>query len=141
MEGKDEKKSRANSFGQGSLSLEDMTIIKLMEEIMEFDQEIKMKQKWINTRMQLLHKLLPQQKTSTRRKIIEKFLMKLQPEYPKKISITYDRSGDAIPMGMDSGDPIALPMNSGDPIALAYLLDDLPAEEGEQQEEQKKEEQ
>jgi len=33
--------------------------MKLMEEIMEFDQEIKMKQRWINTRMKMLHKLLP----------------------------------------------------------------------------------
>ena len=32
-----------------------------MEEIMEFDQEIKMKQQWINTRMKMLHKLLPAQ--------------------------------------------------------------------------------
>ena len=43
----------------GDLSIEDLTVMKLMEEIMEFDQEIKMKQRWINTRMKMLHKLLP----------------------------------------------------------------------------------
>ena len=31
--------------------------MKLMEEIVEFDQEIKMKQKWINSRMKLLHNI------------------------------------------------------------------------------------
>ena len=42
-----------------SISIEDATVIKLMEEVMEFDQEIKMKQRQINTRLQLLHRLLP----------------------------------------------------------------------------------
>ena len=45
----------------GNLSLEELTVMKLMEEIMEFDQEIKMKQRWINARMKLLHNLLAQQ--------------------------------------------------------------------------------
>lgn len=43
-------------------SIEDLTVMKLMEEIMELDQEIKMKQKWINKRMSMLHKILPKQK-------------------------------------------------------------------------------
>eukprot|EP00351_Strombidinopsis_sp_SopsisLIS2011_P004524 CAMPEP_0116878360 /NCGR_PEP_ID=MMETSP0463-20121206/10108_1 /TAXON_ID=181622 /ORGANISM="Strombidinopsis sp, Strain SopsisLIS2011" /LENGTH=31 /DNA_ID= /DNA_START= /DNA_END= /DNA_ORIENTATION= len=30
-----------------------------MEEIMEYDEEIKMKQRWINNRMKMLHELLP----------------------------------------------------------------------------------
>ena len=36
----------------------------------------------------------------------------MQPEYPKKIGITYERPGvdsNAIPMPMDSGEPIAMP--------------------------------
>ena len=37
------------------LTVEDVTVMKLMEEIIEFDQEIKMKQKWINSRVKLLH--------------------------------------------------------------------------------------
>ena len=57
---------RGSSAGEselfnGEISVEDLTVMKLMEEIMEFDQEIKMKQKWINTRMKMLHKLLPTQ--------------------------------------------------------------------------------
>ncbi len=45
-------------------------------------------------------------------------MLKLQPEYPKKISVNYDRGGEAIPMPMDSGEPIALEMFKGDPIVL-----------------------
>ncbi len=44
----------------GHLGIEELTVMKLMEEIMEFDQEIKMKQRWINARMKLLHNLLGQ---------------------------------------------------------------------------------
>ena len=95
--------------------------MKLMEEIMEFDQEIKMKQRWVNARMKLLHSLLGKpsdaEKSGTRQ-IIESFLLKLQPEYPKKISVSYERGGEAIPMPMDSGEPIALEMFKGDPIML-----------------------
>ena len=95
----------------GDLSIEDLTVMKLMEEIMEFDQEIKMKQRWINTRMKMLHKLLPthQQAASSTVIVIEKFMSSLQPEYPNKISVTYERPGtEAIPMPMDSGEPIAV---------------------------------
>lgn len=55
------KRERGGSFNkeESMIGLEELTIMKLMEEIMEFDQEIKMKQRWINTRMKLLHKLLP----------------------------------------------------------------------------------
>jgi hypothetical protein len=62
MESNSSKRERGNSFSSegGSVSLEELTIMKLMEEIMEYDQEIKMKQRWINTRMKLLHKILPQ---------------------------------------------------------------------------------
>ncbi len=52
------------------------------------------------------------------KQIIENFLLKLQPEYPKKITVSYDRSGEAIPMPMDSGEPIPLEMFKGDPIVL-----------------------
>ena len=38
-------------------SIQDFTVMKLMEEIVEFDQEIKMKQKWINSRIKLLHEI------------------------------------------------------------------------------------
>ena len=44
------------------LTVEDVTVMKLMEEIIEFDQEIKMKQKWINSRVKLLHQIQAKQK-------------------------------------------------------------------------------
>jgi len=37
--------------------------------------------------------------------------------------VSYDRSGEAIPMPMDSGDPIALEMFKGDPIPLGNEYD------------------
>ena len=92
--------------------------MKLMEEIMEFDQEIKMKQRWINARMKILHNLTDHQEKKEMKQVIYNFLLKLQPEYPKKISVNYDRGGEAIPMPMDSGEPIALEMFKGDTIAL-----------------------
>ena len=52
------------------------------------------------------------------KQIIHNFLLKLQPEYPKKISVNYDRGGEAIPMPMDAGEPIALEMFKGEPIVL-----------------------
>ena len=52
------------------------------------------------------------------KQVIYNFLLKLQPEYPKKISVNYDRGGEAIPRPMDSGEPIALEMFKGDTIAL-----------------------
>ena len=92
--------------------------MKLMEEIMEFDQEIKMKQRWINARMKILHNLTDHQEKKEMKQVIYNFLLKLQPEYPKKISVNYDRGGEAIPMPMDSGEPIALEMFKGETIAL-----------------------
>ncbi len=100
------------------IGLEEVTVMKLMEEIMEYDHEIKMKQRWINARMKLLHNLIAQQEKKEMKQVIYNFLLKLQPEYPKKISVNYDRGGEAIPMPMDSGEPIALEMFKGDPIAL-----------------------
>ena len=72
-----------------------------------------MKQRWINTRMKMLHKLLPKHKNSKNGTagLIEKFMSSLQPEYPEKISVTYERPGaDAIPMPMTDvvAEPIAV---------------------------------
>lgn len=86
---------------------------------MEFDQEIKMKQKWINTRMKMLHQLLLSQQKKEMKQIIHNFLSKIQPEYPKKIDVSYDRGGEPIPMPMDSGEPIPMEMFKGDPIPLS----------------------
>ena len=68
--------------------------------------------------MKLLHKLLPKQENKDTKAIIQNFLLKLQPEYPKKIYVSYDRGGEPIPMPMDSGEPIPLEMFKGDPIVL-----------------------
>jgi hypothetical protein len=62
--------------------------------------------------------LLGKQEKKEMKQIIHNFLLKLQPEYPNKVSVNYDRGGDPIPMPMDSGEPIALEMFKGDPIML-----------------------
>ena len=49
--------SKEPSSKDADLTIEDFTVMKLMEEIVEFDQEIKMKQKWINSRIRLLHQI------------------------------------------------------------------------------------
>lgn len=72
--------------------------MKLMEEIMEIDQEIKMKEKFIKTRMAMLHKLLPKHSNKNTAIVVEDFLLKLQPQYAHaNKSIT--RQPDAIPLG------------------------------------------
>ena len=80
-----EKRERGKSMDT-EYTLEDLTVMKLMEEIMEIDQEIKMKQSFINTRMKMLHNLIPSQKKQQNAVAIEKFMLRLQPDYPKKIN-------------------------------------------------------
>ena len=53
---------------QEDLSIEDITVMKLMEEIIEYDQEIKMKQKWIDTRMRMLRQIQKKQPQSSEMK-------------------------------------------------------------------------
>ena len=55
-----------------------------------------MKQRWMASRMKMLHQMVPKQrhKEQQRALTIEKFMLRLQPEYPKKISPFYD----AIPL-------------------------------------------
>lgn len=91
-----------------------------------------MKQRWINTRMKLLHKILPKQERKEMKAIIHNFLQKLQPEYPKKITVNYDRGGEAIPMPMDSGEPIPLEMFKGEPIILVSEEEFKKEHEGQQ---------
>ena len=59
------------------LTVEDITVMKLMEEIVEFDQEIKMKQKWINSRMKLLHEINKKDKRPESKQIVYEFLQKI----------------------------------------------------------------
>ena len=89
--------------------------MKLMEEIIEIDQEIKMKQKWVNTRMKLLHEIRKKQSDKPEMKvIIGDFMKQVQPEYPEKLSVEYNRQGDAIPMGMKNIFDEAVPMHMAD---------------------------
>lgn len=94
--------------------------MKLMEEIVEFDQEIKMKQKWINSRIKMLHEIQKKHQKPEMQQITTEFLKKIQPEYPEKLSVEYKRAGDAIPMKMSDKYPFSIPleMNKGDPIVL-----------------------
>ena len=139
-----ENRPRGKSAGEselfnGDISVEDLTVMKLMEEIMEFDQEIKMKQRWINTRMKMLHKILPGQKAGSQTALlIEKFMCALQPEYPNKISVTYERPGlssEAIPMPMNP-----IPMGQADvykePIQMRAQCDPATSSTTEEQKEQ-----
>jgi len=82
--------------------------------------------------MKLLHKILPKQERKEMKSIIHNFLQKLQPEYPKKITVNYDRGGEAIPMPMDSGEPIPLEMLKGDPIILVSEEEFKKEHEGQQ---------
>uniref|UniRef100_A0A7S3SS95 Uncharacterized protein n=1 Tax=Strombidinopsis acuminata TaxID=141414 RepID=A0A7S3SS95_9SPIT len=81
-----------------------------------------MKQRWINTRMKMLHELLPSQKKDQTKEFMHEFLQKLQPEYPKKISVTYQRhqgEDQAIPLQPDlSKMSIPLEPKNGNPIPL-----------------------
>ena len=52
---------------------------------------------------------MPEQKASTQ-DLCETFMKSIQPEFPKKITVEYERPGsDAIPMPMYSGEPIPMP--------------------------------
>ena len=55
----------------------DLTAMKLMEEIVEYDAEIKMKQKWINSRIKMLHEINKQQHGDQKPQLIDDFLKSL----------------------------------------------------------------
>ena len=103
----------------------------MMEEIVELNEEIRMKARWINNRVKLLNKygsettsLSPKMK-----KIVGNFMLRIKQHYPHKSYKdlmtrkglgTYYGEGEnkAIPLKMDKGETIALEMNKGEPIAL-----------------------
>ena len=107
------KSSAEQELLSGEISIEDLTMMKLMEEIIEYDQEIKMKQQWINTRMRLLHKLLPKQENKQTIASIETFMRSMQPDYPNKITYGEPSGAEAsaIPMGM--ADVVSKPIELG----------------------------
>ena len=63
-----------------SFSLEDFTIIKLMEEIAEIEQEISLKKKAMDNRLTLLRRLLQKHENEEIRTAIQSFLMKIENE-------------------------------------------------------------
>ena len=106
--------------------------MKLMEEIIEFDQEIKMKQKWINSRISLLHQIQGKQdKTEDMKMIIHNFLQQIQPEYPRKLSVEYNRTGskEAIPLKMADRYAQKIPMGMSDKYPGLIPMPDSPGKQ------------
>ena len=68
--------------------------------------------------MTMLHEMKKGDRNKANKVLIEKFLLKLQPSYPEKLTVTYERDGEAIPMPMDHGEPIILEMFKGEAIPL-----------------------
>ena len=95
-------------------SIQDFTVMKLMEEIVEFDQEIKMKQKWINSRIKLLHEIQKNKESQKDMKqIVKEFLQQIQPSYPEKLSVEYKREGqEAIPLKMADKYESSIPLEA-----------------------------
>jgi len=136
----EQKRERINSKDYDSdhrLTMEEFTVVKLMEEIVEFDSEIKHKQKQINSRMKMLHQLLPKEDKTNKRQVdlVERFMSRMQPEYPDKISVEYKREGEglhnAIPMPHNADvlhNVIPMPLNADvhhSPIELGSMANVL----------------
>ena len=64
-----------------NFSLEDFSIIKLMEEISEIEQEINLKKKARENRLTLLKRLLQKHENEDIKKAIQSFLMKIEGEH------------------------------------------------------------
>lgn len=87
--------------------------MKLMEEIMELDQEVKMKEKFIKTRMNMLHKILPSHPNKKTASVASDFLLKLQPEYVNRPhQVTYE--SPAIPMKQADVFPNSIELKQAD---------------------------
>ena len=94
MENRDRSHSHQELFdNMGQISIEDLTALKLMEEIMELDQEIKMKRKWMDARIKMLRSMVPQMDRARNKAIaVENFIGRISQD-PRTIKDT-----DAIPM-------------------------------------------
>ena len=79
---------------------------------------MKHKNRCINGRLKLLHKLLARYPaTSNLRKLVYKTLLKIK-SHSKPVDDDPFGVGIPIPMQMDMGEPIPLEMNKGEPIVL-----------------------
>ncbi len=88
--------------------------MKLMEEIMEIDQEIKMKQKFIKTRLSMLSKLLPSHPNKKTAIAAEDLMLKIQSQYTNGVNnqVTYEEP--AIPMRQADVYPEAISLKQAD---------------------------
>lgn len=82
--------------------MEDFAVIKLMEEITELDQEMKLKKSQIENRMQLLNRLLQHHENPDKKEMIETWLMKIKDGEATK-RITYE-DGKKPVEGEEGGD-------------------------------------
>ena len=92
-----------------------------------------MKQKWINSRVKMLHEINKKHQPDENKMLIGKFLKKIQPDYPEKLHVEYSRQG-AIPMGMADVYPgaIAMEMGSKNPVIPLKSKDEAMGEENKQ---------
>ena len=125
---------------QEDLSIEDITVMKLMEEIIEYDQEIKMKQKWIDTRMRMLRQIQKKQPQNSELKgVMKDFIAKISSGPQMNSQIGYEEEPmpraavtnesapiplkqrdvypESIPMDMYKGGP-AIPLKSKDEVMV-----------------------
>ena len=107
-------------FGDSDITLEDLTVVKLMEEIMELDSEIKLKQKFIQTRMTMLGKMLPSHPNKKTASVAQEFLIKLAKN--DKPSVTYEQ--EAIPMRQADVHPQSIPLGQKDVIDEVIQMKD-----------------
>ena len=110
---KKQQRPRGYSGHFSDLSNDDIHIMKLMEEMIELDQGVKLKQEFIRNRMNMLNGILKKEESEPKQKQIKNFLQKFN-HYPKSLR----EREEVIAMGMDAGEPIAMGMDAGNPIAM-----------------------
>ena len=106
-------------FKDHEISYEEM---KLMEEIMELDEEIKMKAKWMNRKLRRLEELLERPNQKDKQKLYHEFLMRLK-SGTEQLSVTYGSGeSEAIPLRQADVHPDPIVLKQKDvfdaPIAL-----------------------
>ena len=106
--------------------IEEMMIAKLMEEIVELNQELSMKQRFLSSRIKLLQRMMRRGPISPYlRQLMGSLRLKIKPYDPAKVITDYCEKhgyraseGGGIPMQMDKGEPIPMEMDMGQPIEM-----------------------
>ena len=75
----DHHHTQAVPQAQANLSVEDITVMKLMEEVIELDQEINLKRKFINSRINMLNQIRGQHESDKKGRLIGNFLKRIAP--------------------------------------------------------------